>query len=144
MYIKLILDIKHPCAQNFEMLNSLSDKIKCEGNKYTFSFPTFNYTMTWRVENKLIINSCSYADVIRIKSCSKSILCNVIFIARYSYKFYSNLHQEIGAARQGPYKYWIERLLLIILVYHKYYHSQRDGCYSLKCMDMYVHVLIDW
>lgn len=56
-----------------------------------------------------------YADVIRIESYSESILCNVIFIARYSYKFYSNLHEEIGVARQGPYKYWIERLVLIIL-----------------------------
>lgn len=56
-----------------------------------------------------------YADVIRIESYSESILCNVIFIARHSYKFYSNLHEEIGVARQGPYKYWIERLVLIIL-----------------------------
>lgn len=56
-----------------------------------------------------------YVDVIRIESYSESILCNVIFIARHSYKFYSNLHEEIGVARQGPYKYWIERLVLIIL-----------------------------
>lgn len=54
-------------------------------------------------------------NVIGMESYSKSILCNVIFIARHSYKFYSNLHEEIGVARQGPYKYWIEWLLLIIL-----------------------------
>lgn len=63
----------------------------------------------------LIINGGSYASVIRIESYLESILCNVIFIARHSYKFYSNLHEEIGVARQGPYKYWIERLVLIIL-----------------------------
>lgn len=64
--------------------------------------------------------------VVVVDSYSKSIWCNVIFIARYSYKFYSNLHEEIGVARQGPYKYWIELLLLIILRFSlSNYHSHK-------------------
>lgn len=49
-----------------------------------------------------------------MESYSESILCNVIFIARYSDKFYSNLHEEIGTARQNLINIGSNGVLLII------------------------------